>query len=92
MSPATEIRVPYEELRRVLASILIKLGFAENRAGLSARLFADASRDGVQSHGLNRFPRFVRGIRSGLVDPHALPRLVSRFGALERWDGLGHLG
>jgi 3-dehydro-L-gulonate 2-dehydrogenase len=29
----------------------------------------------------------VRGIRSGLVDPRALPTLVSRFGALERWDG-----
>ncbi|HVH89486.1 MAG TPA: 3-dehydro-L-gulonate 2-dehydrogenase, partial [Terriglobales bacterium] len=32
-------------------------------------------------------PRFVRGIRSGLVDPHAVPKLVSRFGAFERWDG-----
>jgi 3-dehydro-L-gulonate 2-dehydrogenase len=87
MTAATETRVPYHELQRVLASILIRLGFAEDRARLSARLFADASRDGVQSHGLNRFPRFVRGIRSGLVDPQARPTLVSRFGAFERWDG-----
>ncbi|HWC17050.1 MAG TPA: 3-dehydro-L-gulonate 2-dehydrogenase [Terriglobales bacterium] len=87
MNGAAEIRVPYEELQSVLSSVLIKLGFAEDRARLSARLFADASRDGVQSHGLNRFPRFVRGIRSGLVDPQASPRLVSRFGAFERWDG-----
>ena len=87
MTAPTETRVPYEELQQVLASRLIKLGFAQDRADLSARLFADASRDGVQSHGLNRFPRFVRGIRSGLIDPNASPQLVSRFGAFERWDG-----
>ena len=87
MSVATETRVSYDELQSTLAAILRELGFSADRAQLSARLFADASRDGVASHGLNRFPRFVRGIRSGLVDPRALPTPVSRFGALERWDG-----
>jgi len=87
MSVATETRVSYDELQSTLAAILRELGFSDDRAQLSARLFADASRDGVASHGLNRFPRFVRGIRSGLVDPRATPTLVSRFGSLERWDG-----
>ena len=87
MSVASETRVSYDELQSTLAAILRELGFSGDRAQLSARLFADASRDGVASHGLNRFPRFVRGIRSGLVDPRATPTLVSRFGALERWDG-----
>src|SRR5579884_2705675 len=87
MSVATETRVSYDELQSTLAAILRKLGFSHDRAQLSARLFADASRDGVASHGLNRFPRFVRGIRSGLVDPQAVPTLVCRFGALERWNG-----
>ncbi|HKR30934.1 MAG TPA: 3-dehydro-L-gulonate 2-dehydrogenase [Terriglobales bacterium] len=87
MSVASETRVSYDELQSTLAAILRELGFSDDRAQLSARLFADASRDGVASHGLNRFPRFVRGIRSGLVDPRAVPILVSRFGALERWDG-----
>lgn len=87
MTVASETRVSYNELQSTLAAILRKLGFSDDRAQLSARLFADASRDGVASHGLNRFPRFVRGIRSGLVDPRASPTLVSRFGALERWDG-----
>lgn len=87
MSVAGETRVSYDELQSTLAAILRELGFSDDRAQLSARLFADASCDGVASHGLNRFPRFVRGIRSGLVDPRASPTLVSRFGALERWDG-----
>jgi 3-dehydro-L-gulonate 2-dehydrogenase len=84
---SVETRVSYDELQGVLAEVLRKLGFSDERAKLCARLFADASRDGVASHGLNRFPRFVRGIRSGLVDPRGIPTLVSRFGALERWDG-----
>jgi 3-dehydro-L-gulonate 2-dehydrogenase len=65
----------------------VKLDFTPDRARLAARLFADASRDGVYSHGINRFPRFVRALRNGVVNPKATPQLVSRFGALERWDG-----
>jgi 3-dehydro-L-gulonate 2-dehydrogenase len=82
-----DVRVSYEELQSVLSGVLLRLGFAADRAQLCAGLFADASRDGVASHGLNRFPRFVRSIRNGLVDPEAAPKLVSQFGSLERWDG-----
>lgn len=87
MSETAETRVPYEELLEALSGVLSGLGFTEDRARLAARQFADASRDGVYSHGVNRFPRFVRAIRNGLVDPQAMPVLVSRFGSLERWDG-----
>ena len=81
------ITIPYEELAQLLSGILQKLGFSVERADRSARIFADASRDGVYSHGVNRFPRFVRAVRSGIVNPHATPVLVSQFGAIERWDG-----
>jgi len=81
------IRVPYQEECDVLVRVLLKLAFLPERARLCAQLFADASRDGVYSHGLDRFPRFVRGIRKGLVDVHATPKLVSGHRALERWNG-----
>ena len=81
------LRVLYEELLETLRQILIRLGFALDRAALCARLFADSSRDGVYSHGVNRFPRFIRSIRNGIVDIHAAPELVIGLGALERWDG-----
>jgi 3-dehydro-L-gulonate 2-dehydrogenase len=80
-------RVPFNELHSHLTAALIRLGFAEPRASLSARLFAETTRDGVYSHGVNRFPRFIAMIRNGSVDPAAEPRPISRFGALERWDG-----
>lgn len=81
------IRVPYQEVLNALLAALVKLGFTPERARLCAQLFADTSRDGVYSHGLDRFPRFVRGIRKGLVDVHASPELVSSHGSLERWNG-----
>jgi 3-dehydro-L-gulonate 2-dehydrogenase len=81
------IRVPYQEVCDVLARTLLKLGFTQERARLCAQLFADTSRDGVYSHGLDRFPRFVRGIRKGLVAVHAKPELIFGRGSLERWNG-----
>jgi len=42
------------------------LALKGGRAELCARLFADSSRDGVYSHGLNRFPRFVEMIKRDL--------------------------
>ncbi|UWZ86750.1 3-dehydro-L-gulonate 2-dehydrogenase [Occallatibacter riparius] len=80
-------RIPFDEVHRQLTAVLIKLGFTADRAALSARLFAETTRDGVYSHGVNRFLRFVAMIRNGSVDAAAGPRVVSRFGAMERWDG-----
>jgi hypothetical protein len=37
-----------------LRTILTKVGFSNERAAICARLFAETSRDGVYSHGLNR--------------------------------------
>jgi 3-dehydro-L-gulonate 2-dehydrogenase len=81
------MRVPYGELHDVLTRALAHAGMEPERARLSARLIADASRDGVPSHGLNLFPRFITMIRAGVVDVQARPRCVSTHGAIARWDG-----
>jgi 3-dehydro-L-gulonate 2-dehydrogenase len=81
------LRVAYQELSDALLRVLLKLEVEPDRARLCAQLFADTSRDGVYSHGLNRFPRFVSMIRNGYVDAHAKPVLLGASGALERWDG-----
>ena len=46
----------------------------------------------MASHGLNRFPGFVDSCRTGVVDVHAEPTLVSRLGVIEQWDGNGGVG
>lgn len=80
-------RLPFEEVQRTLASVLAKLGMAGERAQVCARLFAETTRDGVYTHGINRFPRFVGSIRNGSVNVQAAAQYVAGFGALERWDG-----
>jgi 3-dehydro-L-gulonate 2-dehydrogenase len=86
------MRVPFDELHDTLRRHLVASGMEPDRASLSARLFADASRDGVSSHGLNRFPRFMRGIARGIVDVHTRAERTDAHGALERWDGRGGPG
>lgn len=80
-------RVPFDEVQATLASVLRKLGFAPDRASAGARLFAETTCDGVYTHGINRFPRYVTTIRNGSVDVDAEPKRIAAFGALERWDG-----
>ncbi len=80
-------RIPLSEVHSTLAAILIRLGFAEARAQHCARLFAETTCDGVYSHGVARFPRFVAMIHNGNVHVDASPTLAARFGAVERWQG-----
>jgi 3-dehydro-L-gulonate 2-dehydrogenase len=82
------MRVPYADLCSTLRDILVREGMEPDRADQCARLFADSSRDGVASHGVNRFTRFVAMMRNGMIDVHARPVRVSARGGMERWDGL----
>lgn len=81
------MRVTFQELFETLSRILLKIGFEEKSAALCARLFTETTCDGVYSHGLNRFPRFLRMIENGSIDIYAEPELVAAFGSLERWNG-----
>jgi 3-dehydro-L-gulonate 2-dehydrogenase len=81
------LRVPLDEVASTLAAVLVRTGFEPHRADLCARLFAETTRDGVYSHGLERFPRLLAMIRNGSVDVQATPQRLHQFGAIERWDG-----
>ncbi|MGN6397522.1 MAG: 3-dehydro-L-gulonate 2-dehydrogenase [Mucilaginibacter sp.] len=81
------MRLPFETLRDEFKRVLRSLNFTDEKAGLCATIFAESSRDGVYSHGLNRFPVFVDFVKEGLVKPDAEPTKQNGFGALERWDG-----
>ncbi len=55
------IYIPYETVTRTLSDILSRLDFTPERAAVAACLFADANRDGVLSHGMDRFKSFLKG-------------------------------
>jgi 3-dehydro-L-gulonate 2-dehydrogenase len=81
------MRVPFSKMYDEFLRVLLKAGFFQERAKLCAKLFAESSLDGIHSHGLNRFPVFIRHIKKGYVNIHASPEKVETFGSLERWDG-----
>lgn len=77
----------FEDLKNELKRVLLSHGFAPEKAKRCARIFAENSRDGVHSHGINRFPVFVQYIKEGLVNPQSEPVEVGRSGLIEHWDG-----
>ncbi len=79
--------VPFEKMKSEFFRILVKFGFSENRAEECSEIFSVNSLEGVYSHGVNRFPRFIKGIREGILMPEASPELVHSSGAIEQWNG-----
>ena len=81
------MRVSYDEMVKEFTRVLEKNGITGEDADISARFFASSSRDGVYTHGLNRFPRYISMIKSGIVDVSKRAVLAERIGMIERWDG-----
>lgn len=81
------LRISFDQLLDTLGRALAKTGMPPDRTDRCARLIAETTLDGVTSHGINRFERFLRMIENGNVDVHATPERVEVHGALERWNG-----
>lgn len=80
-------RIPVTELRSTFEQILLKTGFDQQRAGTLAEVFTNNSIDGIYSHGVNRFPKFIGMVNDGSVKPSALAKVKSKSGNVEQWDG-----
>ena len=80
-------RVPYQLLEDTIALAFVRAGMSESKARTSARFHAEASRDGVYSHGLNRVERFVEYLDKGWVDADAEPVRIRQLGPVEVLDG-----
>jgi 3-dehydro-L-gulonate 2-dehydrogenase len=86
------MRVSYRELKQEFLRVLHACGVKEPQADECATLFADTTRTGVYSHGVNRFPRFIQQLRAGHVVPDAAPSRVLSLGAVEQWDAHRAIG
>lgn len=84
---AKNIRVQPENLKSEFQRILQKNGYSAKSAAKCAEIFMLNSLDGVNSHGINRFPRFIKNTISGFVKPDAIPSKIHSYGSLEQWDG-----
>jgi 3-dehydro-L-gulonate 2-dehydrogenase len=87
MNDSGIIRISASQMEAEFLRILLKLGFQNEKARTCASIFTNNSLEGVLSHGVNRFPRFIRYILNGYIDADAEPELVHSSGAIEQWDG-----
>ena len=84
------IYVQYEEAVKRMAGGLERFLNAQD-ARRFAEIFAGNSLDGVYSHGMNRYPRYLSDMESGLCDAKVTQaERVSGLGGLEVWDA--HFG
>ena len=84
------IRVPYDTVKSTVLQAFLNLGLSADQAERCAAIHTESSLEGIESHGLNRVPRFAEYVQKGWVDIHAQPELVGAKGAVENYDG--HLG
>jgi 3-dehydro-L-gulonate 2-dehydrogenase len=87
MPDTTTTLITAAEMQSLLYSILKKNGFDETNAARCAAIFTGNSVDGVYTHGINRFPRFIEYIQKGFVKCDATPSLKNKFNGIEQWDG-----
>jgi len=81
------IRIQPSEMKSEFVRILLKYGFTQESAEKCSEIFTVNTLEGVASHGINRFPRFINNVRDGYVKPGQIPVFVHGAGALEQWDG-----
>ncbi len=86
------IKIKYDDMVARFNNILNNHGFSEGKARTCATIFADNSLDGVYTHGVNRFPRFIKYVAEGHVDPDKEATCTGRAGNMEQWDGHGGPG
>jgi 3-dehydro-L-gulonate 2-dehydrogenase len=86
------MRVPFEKLKAEFKRVLLSINLPEHKAEQCASIFAANSRDGVYTHGLNRFPSFVQTVKEDLFKPDVEPVMENSLGAIEQWNGNLGLG
>ncbi len=79
--------VSADEMLTLFKKVLLRNGFTEAKALQCAEIFTASSVDGVYTHGVNRFPKFIEYIKKGFVKKDAEPFLKHRAGSIEQWDG-----
>lgn len=84
---SNSVRIPPEQMLAEFNHILLASGFSKDRARECARIFTENSIDGVYTHGVNRFSRFLEYVGKGYIDVNAVPTLISASGGIEQWDG-----
>ncbi len=90
--PKDGIRVPVEDLRRLVSGIYEAVPLPAEHARLIADLLVDTELRGVVSHGVAQVERYVRSFQEGRANPHPSIRVLHEGPTTAALSGDGGLG
>ncbi len=86
------VYISEQELKATFKAILLNHNVDESEADSLASVFASNAKDGVISHSVSRFPLMIEYLDQNIIKAGTMPKLVSSFGAIEKWDALFGFG
>ena len=81
------LRISATQVEAEFLRVLLKNGFTEAKSKILARVYTENSIDGVCTHGVNRFSKFILYVKEEVIDVNAEPEVKHSTGALEQWNG-----
>jgi len=78
--------VAYDELKRFVGQVLMKVGVPGEIAQVEAEITADVDLAGAHSHGVQLVPKLAENIRAGIVNPDPPLRVVAEQPASVLYD------
>lgn len=81
------MQISHSQMQDILFRLFRKYLFTEEKSLTLARVFTDNTVSGVNSHGINRVPLFIKYVQKGIVKVDSEAEKVESFGSIERWDG-----
>ena len=81
------LTITAKEMKKVLFTLFKKYQFSDNKATLLAEVHTENTLYGINSHGINRVPRFIDHVAKGIIDIKAEAEKAETFGSIERWNG-----
>jgi 3-dehydro-L-gulonate 2-dehydrogenase len=92
MTQPETFRIPAPQVEAEFYRILVKNKFPPDKAKACAEIFVSNAIDGVYSHSINRFAKFIQYVKEGYVNPEAEAICKSSTGSIEQWDGQSGVG
>ena len=77
---AEAVYVSFDKMRAEFARVLRKSGFDGESLNQCAQVLAENSLDGIYTHGVNRFARFVKLVYEGFIHANAGPTICTSSG------------
>ena len=81
------VKIPADVMESEFKRILLKYNFTEAKATSLAQIYTVNSLEGVYTHGVNRFARFIKYVVDGHIKADKEPVCIHSMGAMEQWNG-----